>query len=250
MDLARKLPERPDPEAIHDLRVAARRVQAMVRVLPKGVRRSKRAREFRAAVGSLLKSTSQIRDMDTLTETLQVERTSLPGELLRSLENERSDLAATSRPVVMAFMRVRTPLLDSSQINPKKLARRLRKEVDEELQMVSTLLPEVTGSESKIKELHTLRKEVKKLRYVMELAEGTASELRNLTEWQEALGAAHDIDVAIEYLRASGWKVPESALADLGRKRHSMYIRFLGIALRSSTKVIPESMVSSARTAR
>ena len=188
--------------------------------------------------------------MDTLIETLQGESSSLPEGLLLSLKNERSDLAATSRPPVVAFSRVKAPSVNQSQIGPKRLTRRLRKEVDEQLQTVSSLFTEVTGSESKIEELHALRKEVKKLRYVMELTDGTASELRKLTEWQEALGGTHDLDVAISFLQASRWKVPEAALGDLSRKRHLMYVRFLGIALGSSAKVIPGGLVSSTRPVR
>ena len=169
--------------------------------------------------------------MDTLIETLGIEKGSLPAEVLRSLENERSDLAATTRPSVSAFAAAKAPRVDPSQINPKKLARRLRNQEDKQVQVVSALLPEVTGDESKVKELHTLRKEVKKLRYVKELGDGTSSELEILTEWQEALGAVHDLDVAVDYLKAGRWRIPASVLQDLRHKRHSRYVHFLGIGL-------------------
>ena len=240
-DLTRSFPERPPSDDIHDLRVAARRVQAMVRVLPKGIRKSKRAKRFRNALESLLKSTSEVRDMDTLIETLGIEKGSLPAEVLRSLENERSDLAATTRRSILAFARAKAPPMDPSKISPKKLARRLRNQEGKQFQVMSALLPEVTGDESKVKELHTLRKEVKKLRYVKELGDGLSSELEILIQWQEALGAVHDLDVAVDYLKAGRWRIPESVLEDLRHKRHSRYVHFLGIGLGGHQRIFSVS---------
>jgi len=182
--------------------------------------------------------------MDTLIQTIRTEKASLPAELLRSLENERSDLAATTRPSILAFAAAKAPHMDTSRINPKRLARRVRNQEDGQLQVVSTLLPEVTGDESKVKELHTLRKEVKKLRYVKELGDGSSSELKVLTEWQEALGAVHDLDVAVDYLKASRWRVPESVLEDLRHKRHSRYVHFLGIGLESHERILSVGAIS------
>ena len=243
-DLTEKFPERPSSEAIRDFRVAARRVQAMIRILPKGVRKSKRARKFKTSLGTILKTTSPIRDLDTLIGSLRIEKAFLPGDLLKSMENERSDLAAVARPPVMAFSKVKAPSLNPTQLGPKGLVRRMRRQIDAQIQSVSALLPEVTGDESMIKELHSLRKEVKKLRYVMELEDGDSPQIKTLTVWQEALGAVHDLDVAIEFLQDSRWKIPESTLVDLRRRRHSMYTRFLAIVF-GSTKMLRESPIFS-----
>jgi CHAD domain-containing protein len=210
------------------LRVAARRVQAMKGLLPKSSRRSKRGRRFGIALTSLLKSTSQVRDLDTLMMTLETQKASLPSELMRSLENERSDFAATTRPAGQAFSGVKAPSIDPSEVAPGRLTRRLRKLIRERAHRVGVLLSIVTSAESKVDELHSLRKEVKKLRYVMELGDGVSSELKVLAQWQEALGAIHDLDVAIDYLRRGRWNL-EPAIEVFREKRHSIYRRFVDL---------------------
>jgi CHAD domain-containing protein len=197
-------------------------------LLPKKTRRSKRGRRFGIALTSLLKSTSQVRDLDTLMVTLETERASLPAELMRSLENERSDIAATTRPAGLAFSGVKAPYIDPSQVDSRRLTRRLGKMIRERAHRVAVLLSIVTSEESKVDELHSLRKEVKKLRYVMELGDGASSELKVLAQWQEALGAIHDLDVAIDYLRRGRWKL-EPAIEAFREKRHSIYRRFVDL---------------------
>jgi CHAD domain-containing protein len=227
-DLARSLPDRPSPDEVHRIRVAARRVQAMKGLLPKKSRRSKPGRSFGIALASFLKSTSQVRDLDTLMMTLETEKASLPSELMRSLENERSDFAATTRPASQAFSRVEAPSIDPSQVDSRRLARRLGKRIRERAHRVAVLLSIVTSDESKVDELHSLRKEVKKLRYVMELGDVASSELNVLAQWQEALGAIHDLDVAIDYLRRGRWKL-EPAIEVFRRRRHLIYRRFVSL---------------------
>jgi CHAD domain-containing protein len=195
-------------------------------LLPKKSRRSKRGRSFGIALTSLLKSTSQVRDLDTLMVTLETERASLPAELMRSLENERSDIAATTKPAGLAFSGVKAPYIDPSRVDSRRLARRLGKMIRERAHRVAVLLSIVTSDESKVDELHSLRKEVKKLRYVMELGDGVSSELKFLAQWQEALGAIHDLDVAIDYLRRGRWKL-EPVIEVFRERRHSIYRRFV-----------------------
>jgi CHAD domain-containing protein len=68
---------------------------------------------------------------------------------------------------------------------------------------VVVFLRKVVKDESMIEELHILRKEVKKLRYLLELVEESPQELPMLSKWQESLGAIHDLDIAMVYLQHS-----------------------------------------------
>ena len=99
--------------------------------------------------------------------------------------------------------------------------------------------------ESKVAELHALRKEVKKLRYLCELADGPPRELAVLTKWQGYLGSVHDIDVALEHVRGNAIGFQGRAISQLERSRHLGYTKFIGeyridvIGLHGKSKVLP-----------
>jgi CHAD domain-containing protein len=220
------LPERPAPEAIHDLRVAARRAQVISSLLPKEARRTKEARRFVLTLESVLKATSEVRDADTLKTTLEQQRNLLPAQLLVSLDNERSDAAARAWKEVQSLGAVSAPVLDPSQLSGKKLRRRVRKRIEKRREAMPKLLKTVLGDESATAELHSLRKEAKKMRYLLELTRDQG-EVRTLIRWQDALGAVHDLDVAVGYLQGSHWDFPkEPVLRELRNARHSKYVKF------------------------
>jgi len=85
----------------------------------------------------------------------------------------------------------------------------------------------VLNDESKVAELHSLRKDVKKLRYLLELTEKTPARLSSLAKWQESLGAIHDLDVAIDYLKGVGAGHGRGAILELQSVRHSNYLAFV-----------------------
>jgi len=164
LGLASGLSDRPTSEEIHDLRVATRRIQVMRRLLPRSVRASQTSRRFDLLLKSVLKRTSQLRDLDTLMATLDDHRASLPGTLLVRLQNQRSDAAAGAKAVCEVLAGSPPPEIDGSEINGKKISRRLRKRARKHGQAAAELLPSILEDESKVAELHSLRLEVKKLR--------------------------------------------------------------------------------------
>jgi len=225
--LAERLPGRPTPDDIHDLRVTARRVQVMRRLLPKDVRRSQASVGYDLALKSALKSTSQLRDIDTLMDTLKMHRANLPPELLVNLENQRSDFAARAKAASSVISDSPAPDLDPSTVKGKKLSRRLRKQAKRHGREASQLVGEVLSDESKVEELHALRKEAKKLRYLHELAEKSPNVLPTLTHWQDSLGAIHDLDVAMAYLERSDFGPKQVAIRELRKVRHQRYLEFV-----------------------
>ena len=224
---ASDLPDRPSPNEIHDLRVAARRIQMMRRLMPRSERFSQQGKRYDFALRSVLKATSQLRDMDTLMDTLKSHKGSLPNELLVRLENQRSDAAARAKQAIGVLAEASPPELDISTVRRRRLSKRLRKRVRKHSRTASELLTEVLKDESKVKELHSLRKEVKKVRYLVELADEAPARLSSLVKWQEALGAIHDLDVAVSYLEVSGFHSRHRAILELQRARHSNYLKFV-----------------------
>ena len=221
------LPDRPSPDEIHDLRVAARRIQVMRRLMPRGVRDSQDSKTFNLALRSLMKATSQLRDMDTLMVTLKSYRSSLPSGILVGLENQRSDSAARAKATVGTLASIPVPELDTSKLRGKRLSRRFRKGVRRHSRKASLLLTQVLDDESKVVELHSLRKEAKKLRYLLELADKTPARMSSLSKWQDSLGAIHDLDVAVAYLKGIGAGSGRGAILELQRARHSNYLAFV-----------------------
>lgn len=237
LELAGDLPSRPSPDQIHDLRVITRRIQTMCRLLPRGVRRSQAFKRFGLSLSSLMKATTQLRDLDTLMDTLRSHKGSLPSEFLVTLENQRSDAAAHARVATGVLAEVPAPELDASLIRGKKLSRKLRKRLRRSRKMAAGLLTEVVNDETKVEELHALRKEVKKMRYLLELSDGNSSEHSTLTKWQQSLGAIHDLDVAVSYLQGSQKELKRDVILELRRARDVGYRKFVSEYRKESNEV-------------
>ena len=227
MKMVTDLPDRPSPDEIHDLRVATRRIQVMRGLMPRKVRNSKDSKAFNFALKSVMKATSQLRDLDTLMVTLKSFKGNLPPGILVNLENQRSDSAARAKVTIGALAGVQVPALDTSKLRGKKLSRRFRKGARKHSREASSLLTQVLNDESKVVELHSLRKEAKKMRYMLELADKTPKRFSPLAKWQESLGAIHDLDVAIAYLKGVGSAPARGTIPELQRARHSNYLAFV-----------------------
>lgn len=225
--IAAGLSERPTPEEIHDLRVTARRVQVMRRLLPRRLRTTQTSRRFELLLRSVLKRTSLVRDLDTLTCTLEEHRTTLPGDLLVMLSNQRSDAAAQAKVACDLLADSLPPSFDPSEIRGKGISTRLRKRAKRHGRAAVELLSEVLRDESKADELHSLRVEIKKLRYLLELSDRAPPELAAVTRWQDSLGAIHDLDVAMDFLRGRDVEMKGQAIDELRRSRHQGYMKFM-----------------------
>jgi CHAD domain-containing protein len=243
LKLARNLPDRPTPADVHELRVTARRIQVMRMLLPKEIRTSQESRRFGLALKSVLRATSQLRDSDTLLDTLEAHKDSLPAEILVNLKNQRSDMAARAKAATDLLTEIPTPDLESPQIRGKKASRRLRSRIRKQGRMATKLLPTVLGDESKVAELHSLRKDVKKLRYLLELADKSPPELPVMTRWQESLGAIHDLDVAASYLRSQTDQESERTVRELLRIRHAYYLKFVNEYMTDSMETLAGSRI-------
>jgi CHAD domain-containing protein len=227
LTLARELPGRPTADQIHDLRVTARRIQVMRRLIPGELRSTPESKRFGAALKSVLRGTSQLRDIDTLMLTLKAHGRDLPPDALVDLGNQRSDAAARSKVASKVLAEAPPPELDPYSVSGRKLSRKLGRRLSRQSASVVALLPKVVTDEANISELHTLRKEVKKLRYLLELDEKTPRELPTLTKWQDSLGAIHDLDVAMAYLEDRGIGPGARVVSGLKKERHLAYRKFV-----------------------
>ena len=199
-----------DPEALHDMRVATRRLRALLRTI-RGLIRPGTADTLRSELGWLGRLLGGVRDYDVLLERLESEVEELEGEdlragrtLMRRLERERSRrratllreldgaryfalldelaLAAESMPIENG-----TPLAELAAHDFKR-ARKAEK---------------LLGEDPADAALHELRKKVKHARYAAELVDrkAAATFVDRAKEFQDVVGTHQDAIVTEQTLR-------------------------------------------------
>ncbi len=231
-----------DPEALHDMRVATRRLRAAVRILAAGIPVRLQARldhELRW-LGELL---GGVRDLDVqlakldafaaaapagfrpafkrLREHLAGERTRSRARMLEGLDTPRyfrlllrlerfAYSEPPRRPVTAAALE---PICVAGPRALKKAFRHLTKRGDKIHTMPH---PE---------DLHTMRIRAKRLRYLLEFLQELTGKpgrllVKRLTELQDLLGSYHDAVVAADFVRTyvegPGVQLPPASMVALG----------------------------------
>jgi CHAD domain-containing protein len=210
-----------DPEHLHDLRVAARRLDAILRqfrsTLPASLLR------IRPTLKKILRALGDARDLDVALRELQTFGRELPASERESIEPLEQHLMSERNRARDRMLRV----LDSASVqkNLQKLTSLLAAPAAAPQQPPTepalTLAPEMIRrryrkvrkaaglltSESSMEAYHEVRSHVKKLRYALEAVAviyGKPADemLRPLRRWQEKLGVQQDAAVASRRLKA------------------------------------------------
>ena len=218
--LARELPSASsgDVNAIHQARVATRRVRAALPIVTRGSRRRKLKRSFTR----LTRALGGVRELDVAILTLDelVSDPSVPKEGLEQLrailqeERQRSytemnailqhvDLDRLQRRTLVAVERAAER--DSEQSDLKRLKSVVRRAGKRALDLQAAI--ENAGNIYLADRLHQVRIAVKKLRYVLEVARElsrsrASARIRLLKNVQDLLGRMHDLEVLITRIRA------------------------------------------------
>ncbi|HEX4225833.1 MAG TPA: CHAD domain-containing protein [Pseudonocardiaceae bacterium] len=234
LDQQRHVDDLDDPEAVHQMRVAIRRMRVVLRV-------GTDDEALRAELSWLGGELGVVRDLDVLAERLSASAAALGpadaegvDQLLTALHNGRVTTRATLRTVLdddryRSLLRAlaklvrggAAPTVDEPTEQPTDpltlLDRPLRK-----LRRAVAAAGSTPGDE----QLHVLRIKGKRLRYAAELALGLAERrqrkpLRRLIssakDLQEVLGDHHDTVTAEAWLRESGTGLPGPAVLVAGR---------------------------------
>jgi len=208
-----------DPESLHDMRVAVRRLRALLRAGRELVATD--TAELDRRLKQLGRVLGEVRDLDVLLARFEAEAAELGGEdaargeeLLGALRTERS----CSRSRLLAALRSDEylALLDDTaraidELEPSGSAATLDELADKpsaKLRKAVRKLPENPADE----ELHAVRKKGKRARYAAELPDRTKV-VKRAKKLQDVLGEHQDAVVAAERLRelAAG-SAPEQAL--------------------------------------
>ena len=194
----------PNDENIHDIRVSIRRLESAYQILPKNARNQKSIREYVKYAKKLFKINAEIRDCDIICANMELHYSNKTQDLLSTLKSSRSEQVKDAGKLALEISRLDIPKITKTSIKKSKLIKRYLKILDGIILDIHKNSIIALGDEKKITELHTLRKNFKKLRYTLELASNkktTHDILQNLKNIQDILGEIHDSDIIIDYLK-------------------------------------------------
>jgi CHAD domain-containing protein len=241
----------PNEENIHDIRKAIRRLEASYRSLPsKKVRKKRVIREYTEYSKKLFSINSQIRDFDIIGEKLfsdenptqQVTINSIKGSLFKRRKTKLNEAISFA----LELRKLRVPKLTKKiKIPNKRSKKRFSKMIGKFATRIEHNLPIVINDREKVTELHELRKDCKKLRYLLELLPDNSGRdqkserddyvsklIEKLEKVQDLLGIIHDYDTIIAYLNRRKRTGSRSTqinliLAKINRERQNKYEEFL-----------------------
>ena len=204
-----------DPEELHDLRVAGRRLDAVLRQFRRSLPES--LLRIRATLKSVLRALGSVRDLDVALSELESFSHKLPKSERKSAEPLKQHLVSERGRARAQMLRVldsiwvrqhlqemrivlAAPLAAAQRSSPPlalhaapKLIRRRYRKLRKHAEHLKLHSP--------MEEFHEVRGQVKKLRYVLEAVaviygQPADEMLRALRRWQETLGVQQDAAVA------------------------------------------------------
>jgi CHAD domain-containing protein len=208
-----------DPEAIHDMRVATRRMRAAFRVFDPYLT-GKRAKEVRDGLRTIATDLGAVRDLDVLIENAEAFRETLPPEQRGGLASMTEEWRVTRWKARKALLR----LLNSKEYSKfKQNMERFLKEFTPAPDQAEGAEPyqvrHIAGSiiltryeavrsveglpdKPTVTQLHALRIVGKYFRYTLEffrdiLPKDVNNMSRDIVKLQDQLGEMHDADVAV-----------------------------------------------------
>ena len=241
----------PNEENIHDIRKAIRRLEASYRSLPtKKARKSRVIREYADYSKKLFSINSQVRDFDIIGEKLSSDENRAQQDVMKSIEGSIFKQRKTKLDEAISFAlelrKLRVPKLTGKiKISNKRSKKRFGKLINKFATRIEHDLPIVVNDREKKIELHELRKDCKKLRYLLELLpdnngkdETTEKDdyvsklMEKLEKVQDLLGIIHDYDTMIAFLkrrkgRGTRSTLVHSILAKLNQERQNKYEEFV-----------------------
>ena len=189
-----------EEEAVHDLRVACRRLEAGTRV-NQGVLRKSQLSDVRDAAKSIRRAFDQARDLEVIAAELE----SIDGlsvAFRAAVREAAGEQAAGARrrgrvgDALKTLTQVRDGLADDAVPDRAALATTLRDHIAALFDELGWLVPESTDEA-----LHEARIDVKKLRYEMEIGApafpGLRAQVKRLKRLQDILGRHQDAAVGL-----------------------------------------------------
>ena len=183
----------------------------------------------------VIRETSRIRDIDILRERISGHsKDAIVALMLNNFQEEREEFV--DRIEEGRVEALRAPPAQTREARPAEVRPPRRDRPGQAQRRIETELRVAVGDESKVDELHSLRKHLKRLRYTLELFPSVERHSRlvaDLRRWQAVLGEIRDGDVVLDYLslaRPTG--AVRKAIASERALRHRRYVSFVNSSRR------------------
>lgn len=224
---------------MHDVRTALRRLEASFSLLPKK-QRSAHSKQIKA-YKEFFKFNSRVRDCDIIRDRIMAANKNETKMTSLLAKRRQSEL---KRAIKLAQQIKKMKPLKLGKIDDEKLEQRIDKVAGRLTGRVKELLPVVVSKSEEKQLLHELRKDLKRLRYILEILPGNYGKkygeklakiigkkdgdnpvAGRLQDLQDVLGSIHDADITIEYLQEI--KYSGSVLDKENGIRGELYRRFV-----------------------
>lgn len=227
----------PSEENIHDVRTSIRRMEAAYSVLPRKIRQKRTVSEFMVSYRKFFKANSRIRDYDIILQRL--DSMSVPtDEIKKSVQKMKKHELRLARKQAKLASKLKQPKLTLDTTLQSKLEKRFRKITIRLVERIQRLIPVVVDNKQNVDELHELRKDCKKLRYLMELSTSESADfVRKLRQMQDLLGTIHDIDITMDFVsKCVKAQNAKEVLKIESEKRARLYDDFVNTYHKSDTE--------------
>ena len=243
----------PNENNIHDIRTSIRRLESAFLACPKQMRKKKMS-QFVKESKRLFKANSEIRDFDIILEKvsqegqmdeLQIESFEKGIEKIRGQSLDKAvSIAHNLRKLDVPHINIYNSGYDLEFLQ-NKLMFQYNRVVLEYLLGIEKNIPIVINDSYRVEELHQVRKDSKKLRYLFELLlterdkdkdnidksnenkinnysnnQNIWNQIELLKKMQDMLGNIHDYDMTIAYLKRQGKR--KSFVTEMNISNHRM----------------------------
>lgn len=221
--------EKPTEENVHDVRTSIRRLDAAWKTIPKKFKES-RATKFITLRKEFFRINSKIRDYDIIKQKLEPHTSDDIKRILEEIDTKKTKLLMSAQKKANTAFETKTIKISQEKIPQEKLESRFKKITLRLINKIEKAIPVVVNSNKKIKQLHELRKDCKKLRYLLELTnhEESPNFINKIKEMQDLLGSIRDCDITIEFLIKQGKNTSTDAIIKSeSEKRDQLYKKFV-----------------------
>ena len=190
--------DEPNEEHIHNIRTSIRRLETAYSIISKSSK-TKTSEKLIKYFKDFFSFNSKIRDYDIILEKLIDYGYDLESEPVLILQKKKLQRLVKAIQIAKKLSNVKKPKIKQN----KKITSKFEKRILSLISDFNKFIPVVISNESNVEELHSMRKTVKKLRYVLELEPNNSYQniISNLKQLQTLLGYIHDCDIFIWYVQ-------------------------------------------------
>lgn len=227
----------PDDEKnIHDVRTSLRRLDTFYSLLPKKLRKRNRKRIERYK--KFFRANSKIRDLDIIRNEVAALAEGEPDASRLGLQLQRKRKTELEHGVKLAKTLKKVSPMQIKGTSSYKIESRTDKLTDRLRLRIKEILPAILLDGAKKEEIHMLRKDCKKLRYIFEAVPVNDVKKhrkkidgailgKDLKELQGMLGEIHDSDITMEYLQKRRSRFANKLVVKESGKRDHLYREFI-----------------------